>query len=341
MQIVARCTVKLDAPLHIYTPMSRSMLCDGDPMDKTGVFIGPDWPIVEARTDGVLVRLTLKPDLVVNPLLTGHHAHGVPELLAKAVVEVESFTPTDTTSYEQLCQRLNRGLLETSNRLVDFFRFRLGNPLLKRLNYGAKSRWTFFDESGNVLHEEAGFLIVHHFPGLPGTKYALGSKALRPSELPELVDYVASPTAPSTTLALLAQARDAVLSSDINLAVILLAVCAEVAIKTAYFRRDPVVSEAYDYLEEKRQVEVSPIELITQVAKRAFGSSFRDSAPEASQAIEYLFRCRNKVAHRGQAIYRDQSGTLRTPDEDTLLLWWQSVDDLLSWLESCTAAKPI
>ena len=315
------------------------MLGDGDPKDTAGVFIGPEWPSIQALNDDVQLRVTLKPDIVVNPLLKGHQGHGVAELLAEASVEVDSFSAADTASYEPLLQRIDRVLLETSNRLVDYFRYRLGNPLLKRLNYGSRGKWTFYDESDSVLHEESGYLMVHHFPGLPGTKFALGSEALRPSDLSELQNYVDHPAEPSTTLSLQAQARDAVLANNVNLAVILLAVCAEVAIKTAYFRRDPVVSEAYDYLEEKRQVEVSPIELINQVAKRAFGQSFRDAAPDASQMVDYLFRCRNKVAHRGQAVYRDHAGTLHTPNEETLLQWWSSVDRLLTWLSNQAGAS--
>ena len=319
--------------------MSRATEDDGDPRDTAGVFIGPDWPIVSAVIEGIDLKIQLKPRIVENPLFKGHNGHGVGELLAEARVNVPSFFPTDHENYQSLLQRLDRVLLETSNRLVDYFRYRLGNPLLKRLNYGSKGPWTFFDGAEAKLHEEGEYTMVGQFPGLPGTKLALGSTSLKPEDLAGLNDFVAHPMTASTTLKLQTQARDAVLANDINLGVILLAVCSEVAIKTAYFRRDPVVGEAYDYLEEKRQVEVTAIELITQVAKRAFGQAFKDSEPLASQRIEYLFRCRNKVAHRGQASFRDQAGVIQIPDENTLLEWWEAVDRLLRWLAVLTAAK--
>lgn len=48
--------------------------------------------------------------------------------------------------------------------------------------------------------------------------------------------------------------------------------------------------------------------------------------------IVFLFRCRNKVAHRGELIYKDDSGILHPVDNDKLAEWWKSVTVLREWL---------
>lgn len=342
MRIIARCTLRLDAPLHIRTPASRFIEGIEETDNTDGVFVGPEWPTVSANSEEIEVKITLKPNAVMNPFSYGHKMLAIDNLIAEVKADVPVFIPTDFDIFEPLRQRLNRALLETSNRLVDYFRYRLGNPLIRSLDYGSKGPWTFYDESGTKLYEEGSAAMVLHdfFPGLPGTKYALGSRALRPEDIKDLNAFISDPAMPSTVLTLRAQARDAVLLGDVNVAVLLLAVCAEVAIKSSFFRRDAVVAEAYDYLEEKRQVEVTPVELITQVARRAFGISFKEHDASACRDVEYLFRCRNKVAHRGHAIFRDQSGAQKIPDQQLLLDWWEAVDRLIQWLEVAKDSSP-
>lgn len=105
-------------------------------------------------------------------------------------------------------------------------------------------------------------------------------------------------------------------------------------VKRAFFKRDAIAGDTFDYLEEKRHLEVTTIVLINKVAKRAFGESFRDYSESSFSNIDYLFQCRNKIAHRAQAVYRDGKGVQQTVDTSTIEAWWYSVSELFEWLET-------
>ena len=77
------------------------------------------------------------------------------------------------------------------------------------------------------------------------------------------------------------------------------------------------------------------MDLIHVVAKRAFGRSFKEEQASHYKNIDFLFRCRNKVAHRGELIYRDDSG-VHTVDKEMLAVWWESALTLLKWLKANT-----
>ena len=49
--------------------------------------------------------------------------------------------------------------------------------------------------------------------------------------------------------------------------------------------------------------------------------------------IDYLFRCRNKVVHRGNAVYRDARGKLREATNKNLEDWWIAALKLINWLK--------
>jgi len=115
-----------------------------------------------------------------------------------------------------------------------------------------------------------------------------------------------------------------------------LAIACEVAVKQVFFAKSSIAGEAYEYLESKRKVEVSVPELIDGAAKQAFGESFKTAHSPEFKSISYLFQCRNKIAHRGEAWYRDERGTRHEIDRDTLATWWQSVENLLGWLADKT-----
>ena len=73
------------------------------------------------------------------------------------------------------------------------------------------------------------------------------------------------------------------------------------------------------------------------MAKQAFGKSFKEDEKYHYDNIDSLFRCRNKVAHRGELIYKDDYGILHSVDKDLLTVWWDSVAVLLVWLHADTS----
>ena len=342
MLLTGRCTVKPDATLHLQTPTLATLAGterNSDPEGAVDQFTLSQPFALSVAHEGLTVLLHFHSDLIQNPLLKIHTIIGVDYIAAQVTGEVEAFDSGDTSAYWETRNRFNAALFYVVNRVVDYFRYKLGNPFLKPVNLGHQTAWTWHDQDGKELYKDEGFLLAHHFPGLPGTQTALDSHALKPSQVDDLANFVRGAGTISVVDQLRASAKDAIFEGDHLLGVLQLAVAAEVAVKTAYFRRDPIVAEAYDFLEDKRHVEVSPIELVNQVAKRAFGERFSDHDANANQSLTYLFRCRNKVAHRGLAQYRDKDERLQVVDEVTIKNWWAAVTKLLTWLDAKTNTR--
>jgi hypothetical protein len=94
-----------------------------------------------------------------------------------------------------------------------------------------------------------------------------------------------------------------------------------------------VATAAFDYLEDRGRINIRVIELLDGVAKHTFGESFKEAKLDAFHAIDFLFRCRNKVAHKGELSFRDDSGTKHRVDRKMLERWWASIDELMRWIE--------
>jgi hypothetical protein len=186
-------------------------------------------------------------------------------------------------------------------------------PFLRLLNGGHETSCVWLDENETFLRNDAPYLSFCEFPGLPAYPSSLGSTAVRPSEMAELSDAITRPAIYTVADELRAQARDAIFEEKLMLAVLLLAVATEVAVKMAFFKEGSLASDAFDFLENKGKIEVSTTDMIQGVAKRAFGAGFRGNHPTDYKHIEYLFMCRNKVAHRGRLEYSDGENT-RTLD---------------------------
>jgi hypothetical protein len=139
---------------------------------------------------------------------------------------------------------------------------------------------------------------------------------------------------------LLSDAQTSVLSGDYRRGVLEMAIACEVAIKQAFFKAATPAGSAFEYLEDKGKVHLRAIDLLHGPAFEAFSSSFKDSNPAEYQHLDYLFRCRNKIAHRALAVYRDDGGVVHSVDRRTLELWWQSVDYLFQWLQSTSGQPP-
>jgi hypothetical protein len=95
---------------------------------------------------------------------------------------------------------------------------------------------------------------------------------------------------------------------------------------------------AFDYLEDKSKIRVRTIELIHGVAQEAFGKSFMIDHAKDYENIDHLFRCRNKVAHRGELVFR-VGDTKITADAKRIETWWASVDALIQWLSALDVGR--
>jgi hypothetical protein len=331
MTLTARFTFELDAPLHIYSQMTAMSYGRTDQLtekEKAECFSGSRIAL-KTVVDGIEVQLWLTHDLVDNPLVKGHHAMGVQCIDAQLSSDVDVFTGRETPEYPNVRERYRKVVFTVMNRLIEYFKYEKGNPFLRPLNAGHLKKWEWYDQNDKLLYEEPKGVIVGHFPGLHDR---LDSKGLRMSELGSLTAALGVSRDIIVVDELRAQAREAIYEENLLLAVLLLAVAVEVKVKTTFLGSNSAASNAFDYSQEKGRIEVSPVDFIGTIAKRTFGQGFNDVNQKAYTNIQYLFRCRNKVAHRGQGIYSDNNEKPQRVDREKLDLWWTSVTELFTWL---------
>lgn len=219
-------------------------------------------------------------------------------------------------------------------RLARYFKYELRNPLINEDNIDMTElnnpEWT--NEAGKKFKRAKHIFVADYIPGMP-PGFTFGSHPFRKSNRRNLLKALKSDKQPELYEELISDAQAAVYQKNPRRAILELAIACEIAVKFTFFTKDTPASSAYEYLEDSRRVNITVLELIDGVAKQAFGSSFKETNPSDYVNINFLFRCRNKIAHRGEIIYKDANGRLRRMNQATLEKWWKSVDALLEWLK--------
>jgi hypothetical protein len=219
-----------------------------------------------------------------------------------------------------------------ANRIIRFFKYGLGNPLLHELGAGYQDfqnpLWT--DEDGNEVGKGTVHFVVQAIPGLTAPK--LGAKRLLPTHHRDFVNALQADSETELHEEILSDAQAAIVENNLRRAVLEMAISCEVAVKGAFFGRSSLGAIVCSYLEDKGRLSVRVLDLISSVARNCAGVSFKDSHPSDFTRIDHLFRCRNKVAHRGDLVFRDDSGNTIVVDKETAVQWWDSVCELLGWV---------
>jgi len=235
--------------------------------------------------------------------------------------------------FSKRAKEYRRVALEAANRVIRFFRYEMRTPrLLEFTDINNKFRnpqWT--NEAGKDLQPGLSESVVTGLlargPGL------FGEKDFTEAEDEKLLYTLQNDVDIEVHMEFLADAQTSVKNGELRRAILEMAIAYEVAVKGAFFAKSTTAGAAYEYLEDKSRVHTKVIELIDGVAKAAFGQSFKDDDPNAYKDIDHLFRARNKVAHRGEMIYRDDGGTEHEVDRPTLESWWASEDTLMKWID--------
>lgn len=220
-------------------------------------------------------------------------------------------------------------------RLSKYFRFQAGHPLVQIHPERGQSRfmnpiWT--DETGKVIwdrvtsYEAGGGAGLMLYPRWDVVAY-------KPEDRKSLMAALERPIEQEFYEEFLSDAKDAVATGNIRRAVLELAIACEVAIKHVYFERESFADSAYSYLEEKGLARARVLDFVDAIAFRAFGHSLKTDDKECFRQLDYLFRCRNKIAHRGTPVFRDDSGSEETANAALLLEWWSAVKKAIEWLK--------
>lgn len=220
---------------------------------------------------------------------------------------------------------------EITNRLVRYFQFVLGTPHLEEFkgSHQAFSNATWKNSLGEEVGKGATIVV---FPSVPGLHGPLRADCLCQENLDDLGKFLLNPRDFSVAEQLIDNARGAWFNENLQRTVLELAIGCEVVVKRRFFSEDSPSGAAFDYLEDKAKVNVKVLELIDAVAHAAFGKSFRTSNPDDYRKIDNLFRCRNKIAHRGVLSLRNDSAETIVPDKNMVADWFNSVVKLKTWL---------
>ena len=221
-----------------------------------------------------------------------------------------------------------------TNRLIKFFKYKMKAPGLyftnERDNCFKNPNWA--DEHGQPLNSGivclTGTVIAGFGPEL------LGEKNFTADHDSDLETTLNNDLEVKIYQEFLSDSRTSIRSNEIDRAVLEMAIACEVAVKEAFFGRTTTSGATFEYLEDQGQVHIRVINLLNKVARHVFSESFKEAESDAYQDIDHLFRCRNKVAHRGGHIFKDDAGIEHDPDRRILESWIASVDTLIAWLES-------
>lgn len=210
-----------------------------------------------------------------------------------------------------------------------FLRFHLRQPLADALTqidqHLANPTWK--DDAGKI--DPGHWTFVSR--GAPGSRNEFGVVKLERKHDGLLRFALANPTQPSLHHEILSDAQAAAFDGNVRRAVLELAIACEVFAKHKFFDGD-ISADLFEVLEDKGKIAVRTLDLI-DIGTSMTGKSFRLSERGAYIDIDHLFRARNKVAHRGTVVFRDDRGALHTVDLALLRHWWRSVEKLFSWAD--------
>lgn len=232
--------------------------------------------------------------------------------------------------FENLKPAYQQAAWEVLDRAVHFFKYRLHNPNLSLVNQNNNDfqNPVWIDDSGNEIENNSIFIVLTSLPLLSH----FGIRYMSRHDDTDLVNALKDPNSTDLIEELLSDAQSAAFQGNLRRSALETAIACEIAVKQTFFAKATPSGAAYEYLEDNRKVHVTILELIHFVAKQAFGKSFKDDEMPHYKNIDSLFQCRNKVAHRGELKYKDDSGMLRPVDKDKLAEWWESVGILRAWL---------
>lgn len=241
--------------------------------------------------------------------------------------KVSPFYNNIKNGYSQVAQKYYQ-------RLIRFIKYDLKQPFQneKYINKDQFSNPSWSDDKGNSIGNISPIHHVQPIPGMDGNP--LGTETLKTTHSQLIKQSLSEDKYIELYQEILSDSQAAIFNKDLRRAVLEMAIVCELVTKRKYFYEGGISGLAFDYFEDKGKIKVTVLELISTVGDEALGESFKASSPNDFKNIDYLFRCRNKVAHRGKVLFKDDNGVVTEPDLKMIKEWFESVEILLQWLSS-------
>ena len=241
--------------------------------------------------------------------------------------------------FDKLLPKFSNHAYEAYTRLIYFLKYYLYNPYLieypREHAFFHNAKWTDID--GNKLGGGTNKMLLTDTYELE-MKFGKNLPLLKlsPKFTEELKFALNNPIQPQLHSQMLSGAITSLFDFNIHRAVIELAIACEILVKRSFFPKESPGGIAFDYFEDKSKIKITVPELIDKIAKEAFDKSFATDQPKNYKNIQNLFRCRNKVVHRGSIEYRDiYTDKMKIADIKTVVIWAYSVRYLEIWFLKC------
>lgn len=240
--------------------------------------------------------------------------------------------------------------MEALSRIILFFKFKLHNPLLYYIHpdsllidflakegQALRPKW-IVDENEVELTENILKIINPKVISIPNFGFLttkIGNIKKFTTDLGnQLIDALNNKIEPELYEELIADAQAAAFQGNVRRGVLELAISCEVFVKQSFFNKSSISGLAFEYLDDKQKIKYRVLDLIDDIAKYCFGESFKDNNSKDFEKIDHMFRCRNKIAHKGEIRFKDDKGTLLEVDHKMLEEWFESFYCLVNWLKS-------
>lgn len=213
---------------------------------------------------------------------------------------------------------------------VEFLRLRLRQPLVGALvdSHQALANPKWYDSEGQQLDSGGGTFVVG---SVHGARSEFGVLKFQRRHDAGLRAALTSPLSPGLHEELLSDAQSAAFEGNVRRAVLELAIACEVFAKHRFLGLGGASAQVIEALEDRGKISLRVLDLIEIGGTALKHQSFRTYDKAAFEDIDHLFRARNKVAHRGEPVFRDDKGAAHDVDVKLLKRWWQSVDKLFRW----------
>jgi len=240
--------------------------------------------------------------------------------------EIEKYFEKRIANYTGIAKKVFR-------RLIRYFKYKHGMPHLSDENNPSNFPLpVWIDENSKEIWKTKNRTVfAKYVPGMHIQEF--GIKKFRTINKKNLNTAIINDIDVTLWQEIMSNAQTAFLENNYRRGILEMAIACEIAIKQSFFSKDSISGIAYEYLENQGRIRISPIDLISKVAENTFGDNFKKFNEKAYNDIDYLFRCRNSIAHRGEISYRNDKGVLLIPDNKTIRKWCDSVDMMLVWLK--------
>ena len=224
-------------------------------------------------------------------------------------------------------------VVEAFRRILSFYKFNLNQPNLDPVNFKNNKFYDmqWYDNNG---HDYGSLTLSFSSPLVGQTNRLFEVEPYRVSDYELLKETLIHGSTEELQHQILSDAQSAIMGKNLRRGVFEIAVACELAVKRTFFSKQSFSGDAFEFMEDKGKVKVTVLEFISSIAKAVFNESFKDNSSVDYQRIDYLFRCRNKIAHRGELVFKDDSGNVCEASPVIVREWYKSARTLIRWLES-------